>query len=194
MLHLRTYLVKERVAMFKLVDAYDIYDPASGEKLGEAHEEVPWWSQALRLFDFSKKLLPTNVSIYPEGQDQPILSIRRGVAFFRTKVTITNAEGQMVGYFKSKLMSIGGGFYVYHPDDTLFAEVKGDWKGWNFKFFTDDGRHMGTVAKKWAGIGKELFTSADNYVISLDDPDAGEDASALMLAAGLAIDTVYKEA
>jgi hypothetical protein len=50
------------------------------------------------------------------------------------------------------------------------------------------------VTKKWAGLGKELFTSADNYVISLTDISAGNPgASALLLAAGLAIDIVFKE-
>jgi uncharacterized protein YxjI len=72
--------------------------------------------------------------------------------------------------------------------------VKGDWKGWNFKFLTSAGREIGTVTKKWAGLGKELFTSADNYVISISDPSmAGPAASALLLAAGIAIDIVFKE-
>jgi hypothetical protein len=50
--------------------------------------------------------------------------------------------------------------------------------------------------KKWAGLGKELFTSADNYIISLSDiTNAGPNASALLLAAGIAIDVrVFKEA
>ena len=41
-------------------------------------------------------------------------------------------------------------------------------------------------------IGKELFTSADNYIISLNEEPTPADA-VLLLAAGLAVDTVYKE-
>ena len=45
---------------------------------------------------------------------------------------------------------------------------------------------------RWAGLGKELFTSADNYVIALtQEPKPSE--AILLLAAGLAVDTVYKE-
>jgi len=191
-LHLRTYLVKERVAFAKLTDSYEIFDARTNEKVGEAVEEIPGWSKLARLF-INKKLLPTSVAFYPEGDGKAVMTIRRGVALFRTKVTVEDAEGQMVGYFKSKLFTLGGGFFVYYPDDTQFADVKGDWKGWNFKFHTDDGRVLGTVTKKWAGFGKEFFTSADNYVIALEDDANGEHASALMLAAGLAIDTVFKE-
>ena len=79
------------------------------------------------------------------------------------------------------------------PDQQV-AEVKGNWKGWDFRFLSKSGREIGTVTKKWAGLGKELFTSADNYVISLTDlGGAGQGASALLLAAGLSIDIVFKE-
>jgi Scramblase len=56
------------------------------------------------------------------------------------------------------------------------------------------GRELGTVTKKWAGIGKELFTSADTYLIALSDAaPSGANQVALLLAAGLAIDVVFKE-
>ena len=74
------------------------------------------------------------------------------------------------------------------------AEVKGNWKGWDFRFLTKNGREIGTVTKKWAGLGKELFSSADNYIISLSDLNGTSPAAgALLLAAGLAIDVVFKE-
>jgi len=74
------------------------------------------------------------------------------------------------------------------------AEVKGDWKGWNFRFLDDKGQEMGQVTKKWTGIGKELFTSADNYIVTIADNVRDLTAYAgLLLAAGVAIDTIYKE-
>jgi hypothetical protein len=43
-------------------------------------------------------------------------------------------------------------------------------------------------------MGKELFTTADNYMISLASDAAGPpETAALLLAAGLAIDIVFKE-
>ncbi len=70
--------------------------------------------------------------------------------------------------------------------------VKGDWKGWNFSFLDGEQNEIGTVTKKWAGLGKELFTSAGNYMISINgEPEATR--MTLLLAAGLAVDVVYKE-
>ena len=50
------------------------------------------------------------------------------------------------------------------------------------------------VTKKWAGIGKELFTSADNYVLQISDAVPGDNVvRQLILAAVLCIDMVLKE-
>ena len=57
-----------------------------------------------------------------------------------------------VGLFKSKLFSIGGGFHVFDAQKQLIADVKGDWKGWNFGFLAPDGSELGKVTKKWAGL------------------------------------------
>jgi hypothetical protein len=83
---------------------------------------------------------------------------------------------------------------VFDAQQQPVAEVKGDWKGWNFRFLAPDGSELGKVTKKWAGLGKELLTSADNYIIALaEGRQLPRNAAMLLLAAGLAIDTVYKE-
>jgi uncharacterized protein YxjI len=188
-----TFFIKERVAMLKLTDTYDILDPASGQTIGIAKEEPPGWAKWLRLV-VKKHMMPTAINIYETEGQPPVVSIRRGFTFLRSKLRVVGADGRALGYFKSKLISIGGGFLVFDHADHQVAEVKGDWKGWNFRFLNKGGREIGTVTKKWAGLGKELFTSADNYIIALTDlSGASPDASALLLAAGLSIDIVYKE-
>jgi uncharacterized protein YxjI len=187
-----TYFIKEHASILKLTDTYDILDPATGQQIGVAKEEPPLWAKWLRLA-IEKRLMPTAINFYEIEGQPPVLSIHRGFTFLRSKVHVI-AGGRKLGYFRSKLISLGGGFLVFDHADQQVAEVKGDWKGWNFRFLNKGGREIGTVTKKWAGLGKELFTSADNYIISITDPStAGADTSALLLAAGLAIDVVYKE-
>ena len=156
-------------------------------------EDPPAWAKWLRLV-IKKHQLPTAINIYENESQPPVLSIKRGFTFLRAKLRVFAGDGRSLGYFRSKLISIGGGFFVFNHADQQVAEVKGNWKGWDFKFLNQSGREVGTVTKKWAGLGKELFTSADNCVISLTDlSGASPDAAALLLAAGLAIDVVYKE-
>jgi len=116
--------------------------------------------------------------------------LTRGFTFLRSKVEVLDGTGTKIGYLRSKLFTLGGGFLVFSADDQLFAEVKGDWKGWNFRLVDATGREMGIVTKKWAGLGKELFTNADQYRIQVTE---GGSSNALILAAALAIDIVFKE-
>jgi uncharacterized protein YxjI len=193
LLEKQTFFVKERTALLKLTDTYDILDPDTQQALGVARDEPPGWAKLLRLL-VKKALLPTRINVYEQESAPPVVSLQKGPGFFRTTVVVTDSVQATLGRFRSKFFSLGGGFFVFDDQGQQIAEVKGDWKGWNFKLLDVSGNELGVVTKKWAGIGKELFTSADNYMISLA-PAGGamHHRAALLLAAGLAIDTVFKE-
>lgn len=185
----QTYVVKERVGFMKLASTYDLLDP-SGTPIGIAKEEPSPLVKYARLL-VNNKWLPTVVNVYEREGDAPVLSIHRGVSLFRPKVHVTVRDGQTIGYFRAKVISIGPSFRIFDTQDREIGSVKGDWKGWNFQLLGPQGEELGRVTKKWAGLGKELFTTADTYVISLTD--GRRESAQLLLAAGLAIDTVFKE-
>jgi uncharacterized protein YxjI len=193
MLNRTQYFIREHTGILKFSDVYDILDPDSKVKIGEAREEISGLVKFLRLL-INKGLMPTTIAVYEgaaPGAQKHLFSIRRGVMLFKPKVDITDANGQPIGYLKSKLFSLGGAFKVCTPDDKEIALVKGDWKGWNFRFLSGE-VELGVITKKWAGLGKEFFTSADNYLIRINGaPDPT--MNTLLLAAGLAVDTVFKE-
>lgn len=193
MLGRNQYFIREHVGMFKLTDTYDILDPETQQQIGVAKEEISGLMHVLR-FLINKQFLPTTVNVYEGANAETamrLFSIKRGFTFLRSRVDVVDAQGEVVGWFKSKFLSLGGAFRVFDKNDREVARVKGDWKGWNFKFLMGE-QEIGCVTKKWSGLGKELFTSADNYIISLNgDPNPAK--AVLLLAAGLAIDTIYKE-
>jgi len=195
MLNRNTYFIREHVGFMKLSDTYDILDPETQDQLGIAKEKPGAFFHLLRFF-INKRLLPTTVHVYegsdPEDENNLLFYIKRGFSLFRSRVNVCDPEGRVIGWCKSKMLSIGGAFRVFDASDNEVALVKGDWKGWNFRFLDSADNEIGTITKKWAGIGKELFTSADNYIISLHGQgDPGR--ATLLLAAGLAVDTIYKE-
>ena len=195
MLNRKTFFIREHVGFMKLSDTYDILDPETQRQVGIAREKPGTLIHILR-FLINKRLLPTKVFVY-EGEDHEderklLFSIQRGVTLFRSRVNIHDKGGSVIGWLKSKVFSLGGAFYVYDAADNEVAFVKGDWKGWNFRLLNKSERELGSITKKWAGIGRELFTSADNYMIALNH-DATPAQAVLLLAAGLAVDTVYKE-
>ncbi len=192
LLDLRTFLIKEQVAFLRKYDVYDIFDPESGEQVGTATEIVGGFTQFLR-FLVSKKLMSIQVDLVDKN-DMLVFRIRKPFGFFRERVDVYDSNDELIGYFKSKILSLTGGFYVFNRKDKQVAEIKGKWVGFEFTFLDNEGQELGKVTKKWAGLAKEMFTSADNYIVSIsEDLDEDPDAKCLLLAAAIAIDVVYYE-
>ena len=185
------FVIRERVAVVKLTDTYDILHP-NGGPLGIAKEEPHPAVKWLRLI-VQKNLMPTTVNVYESETSPPVLSIRRGVAIFRPKVEVT-AGGRSLGHFQAKAFTIGGAFRVFDAQGAEVGLVKGNWKGREYQMTGMAGEELGRVTKQWGGVAKELFTNADTYVIAINEFARGKaDLAPLLLAAGLAIDTVFKE-
>ena len=190
----RAYFIREHIGFLKLKDTFDILDAETREHLGYATEENPAWLNWTRLL-LQKHRMPTTVVVRNLTDDAPLLRLERGWRFLRSKIRVYNAQDELLGYFESKILTLGGGFHVYNARGIRVADIKGNWIGWDFRFLDASGEALGLVTKKWAGVGRELFTTADNYLISITDRGAAQPATAtLLLAAGLAIDTLYKEA
>ena len=145
----------------------------------------------LRFTDY-KRMTPFHVEVR-DMQGLPVLSIRRGVSLFRSTVEVLDERGVVIGTFRQKLLSIGGKFEVLDAQGHSLCWLKGTWTSWNFRFEKDSGE-LAQVSKQWAGVGKELFTSADNYMLAISPQVAADDkVRMLILAAVLCIDMVLKE-
>ncbi len=123
----------------------------------------------------------------------PVVFVRRGVSFIRSVVGVFDAAGNPIGTFRQKLLSIGGKFDILDAEGRIRCTLAGTWTSWEFRF-ERDGADIARVSKKWAGIGKELFTSADNYMLAIDPAVGADDPDRLLIvAAVLCIDMVLKE-
>ncbi len=186
------FLVKEHVGMFKAANNFDIYDPETNQIIMECREEhLGLFTKLLRFTDF-KRMTPFDIQVRtPDGKQ--VVRITRGVSIFLSKVTVHDDQDQVIGGFKQKFLSIGGAFKVLDINDQPVCELKGKWTGWDFRFM-GEGIELAHVSKKWAGIGKELFTSADNYALEISSSvPPNSVVRQLILAAVMCIDMVLKE-
>lgn len=186
------FLIKEHVGMFKAANNYDIFDPETGEKILECREpNLGTFTKLLRFTDY-KRMTPFEVVIStPEGQK--LLTVKRGVSIIHSKVEVMDENDRKIGSFNQKILSIGGKFEVLSAAGQLLCMLKGNLIGWNFKF-TRKEQQIAEVSKKWAGIGKEFFTSADNYVLQIDKNVEADDAlRPLIFSAVMCIDMCLKE-
>lgn len=186
------FFVKEHVGMFKASNNYDIFDPTTSQKVLECREpNLGIFAKIFRFTDY-KRMTPFNIEIRtPEGSK--VLTIKRGISLFLSKVEVLDENDRLVGHFKQKLFSIGGKFDVLNAEGQTVCTLKGKWTSWDFRFMQGD-TELANVSKKWAGIGKELFTTADNYMLSISNAvRAADNTRILIVAAVMCIDMVLKD-
>jgi len=192
MIHKNLFLVKEHLGVFKAANNFDILDPENGEIIMECREDsLGLITKLLRFTDY-KRMTPFNIKVKTLDGKQ-VVRVERGVSFFLSKVRVYDENDTLIGGFKQKFFTIGGAFDVLDVDDTVVCSLKGKWTGWNFKF-TYENQELAHASKKWAGLGKELFTSADNYVLSVNETIPSDSVTRkLILSAVMCIDMVLKE-
>ena len=186
------FFVKEQVGMFKAANNFDIFHPETNQKIMECREpNLGLFTKVFRFTDY-KRMTPFQVEVRtPEGQK--VLTVKRGFSLFLSKVEVLDENDKLVGAFKQKLFSIGGKFDVLDAQGTTLCTLQGKWTSWDFRF-VQGSKELANVSKKWAGLGKELFTSADNYMLTINDTVPADNAARiLILAAVLCIDMVLKE-
>jgi uncharacterized protein YxjI len=186
------FLIKEHVGMFKAANNYDIYNPTSKDILLTCREEnLGVFTKILRFTDY-KRMTPFHIEVKtPSGEK--LLSVKRGIFLFVSTVEVLDENDKLVGFFKQQFFSIGGKFNVLDENEITICTLQGKWTSWDFKFMQGNTEYA-HVSKKWAGIGKELFTTADNYMLEINDTVAADNPIRLLiLAAVLCIDMVLKE-
>ena len=192
LLNMNRFLVKEHIGAFKAANNYDIYDPETGKMVMECREDdLGTVTKLLRFTDW-KRHTPFNIRIRT-ADGEPLVRVERGVAIFLSDVQVHDENDAVIGGFKQKFFSIGGAFDILDAQGNVLCSLRGKWTGWDFRFIHND-IEFAHVTKKWAGIGKEFFTSADNYMLEISSR-VKEDSPIrqLILAAVMCIDMVLKE-
>lgn len=168
------FLVKEDKGAtfeFKVIETYDMFDPVTNEHLFECCEpHLGFFAKFFRALPDYRVLAPFDIVVRLPKAGPQAIRIKRGIVFFGGgTVKIFDENNQLIGSFVKKgSFSIGSSFKVLNKDNQVICELKGDWKGRDFKFLFQ-GTELAQVCRKWEGLAKELFSSNKNYVISINE-------------------------
>ncbi|MFL9843519.1 LURP-one-related/scramblase family protein [Flavobacterium rhizosphaerae] len=185
-----SFFIDEKVNMFKFENEYKVYND-KGQLTGAVKQKLTTGQKLLRLA-LNKNMLPFLLEI--QNADGKVeASISRGWTFFMSKITVKDGHGQTVGFIKQKFKLLKPTFKILDASEVLVAEIKGDWKAWNFQIIDSKGAQIGAVSKKWAGAAKEFFTSADKYNVTINPEYADKKNKIAILSGAITIDMVLKE-
>lgn len=185
-----TFVIDEKIAAFKLSNAYKVYN-GEGQEIGAIQEHKSFVRIMLGLF-LSDSMLPFELNIL-NIDGKRIAQLKRGLTLFMSKVQIYNEAGAPIGSFKQKFTLLKPKFTLLNNMGKEIATIKGDWKAWNFEITDADGQKIGTVDKKWNGVAKEFFTTADKYAVNIESTVNDENTRIAVASVAAAIDMILKE-
>lgn len=183
-----TFFIDEKIGFFKFTNAYKVYDQ-HGE-IGLIQQRLTAGQKFLRLL-LKKAMLPFQLEITDLNSDV-LVTIKRGWTFWMSKITLTDSRGDLLGTIKQKFAILKPTFKIADETGIEIASITGDWKGWNFKIM-DNNNQIGTITKKWNGILKEAFTTADKYVVDIVPEYAEDKRKMAIVSCAVTIDMVLKE-
>lgn len=184
------YFIDEKVNFFKFHNHYKVYDNY-GLEMGNIVQHVSGWHKFFRLF-LSKAMFPFKLSII-DNDENTLVTIERGWTFWMSKITIRDGNGEVIGGMKQKFKFFKPTFHILDANAAQIGIITGDWKAWNFTIKDANEKVIGTINKKWAGVAKEFFTSADKYYVSIV-PEYAEDMTKVnIVSTAIVVDMIMKE-
>ncbi|MFP4356606.1 MAG: phospholipid scramblase-related protein [Phycisphaerae bacterium] len=140
---------------------------------------------------FLKQLRPWTIHV-TDNDANMLLHIKRSFRFFFHEAEIQDAGGQVLGRIKRQWSWVRRIYKVFDAAGqerfTLFGPVL---HPWTFNILRGQ-QEMGKITKKWSGLGKEIFTKADNFGLTYS-AGLGDDEKDLLLGAVFLIDFVHFE-
>jgi hypothetical protein len=135
---------------------FHIFKAATKDVIGYADEKANGFFLALRALNNLGKWLPTTVEVREELDGPLLLAVRKiNIPLLPwTDIEIYDDQRQKLGYFRTKIFSLLGGFWLYDAEGKEVAEVKAK-LGMppRYLFLSKDGRELGSV-------GNEAVTKA----------------------------------
>ena len=193
MLNSPLLLVKGRTSLLRPGHGYDIHDPESGSVVLECREQnITRATRFFRLFALTRRTTPFDLVVRTADR-QPVLRMKRGVPVFFSRVTVYDEQDVLLGTFQQRPWALRRVFEVLDANDEPVCRIEGKLGALNVRFVTSDGVELARVTKKWAGLGKELFTSADDHMLEVDEVvPPNSTIRRLILASVICADVVLK--
>jgi uncharacterized protein YxjI len=187
-----TFVISQKPKFIEMTNEYEILDE-EGAPLGVIRQEGQSKARKLlRLVTSVDQFLTHRLVVY-DGGGEKVLELVRPAKVFKSTVEVHDGQGARVGRIVQENIVGKKRFRLAGPaDETLGSIDAENWRSWDFAIRDGTGTEVGRITKKWAGILREGFTTADRYLLNI----SGEVSSGLrgmMVASAAGIDTALKQ-
>ena len=183
--------VNQKAKLIELTNEYKIRDE-QGNEVGVIRQEGQTaLKKAARFISSLDQFMTHTLGVY-DNTGTKVLELTRPRKFIKSKLNVADGGGRPVGQIAQQ-NAIGKIRFALEGNGTTLGEIRAEnWRAWNFAIVDHTGQERARITKKWEGLAKTLFTTADDYLVELD-PSITGDFRLLVLAAAAGIDTALKQ-
>ena len=192
LLELDRLVVSQKAKLIELTNQYRIQDE-DGRDVGYIQQEgQSKVRKALRLVTSIDQFLTHRLAVY-DASGAKLIELVRPRKVFKSRLEVTDGSGRKVGEIIQKNVFGKIRFDLVGGAGENLGQIRAEnWRAWNFAIVDQSEREVARITKKWKGLVRAAFTTADHYIVEVD-PSLQGDARLLVVGAASAIDTALKQ-
>ena len=183
-------LVSQKTKLIELTNEYAVYD-GEGRQIGAVVQVgQSGLKKAMRLVSSLDQFLTHHLEVRDAGG--PILVLTRPAKVMKSRVLVQRPDGTPLGEIVQANVFGKIRFDLVANGQLVGAIQAENWRAWNFAITDAAGTEVARITKKWEGLARTMFTTADRYVV-LVHYRLPEPLASMVVASALTVDTALKQ-
>ncbi len=186
------FFVNQKAKLIELTNEYKIRD-TEGNEIGVIRQEgQSKLKKFARMVSSLDQFMTHTLAVYDAGGDK-VLQLTRPRKIMKSKLVVEDGSGQPVGTIAQRNMVGKIRFGLEDAQGQQVGEIRAEnWRAWDFAIVDQAEREVARITKKWEGLAKTMFTTADDYFVEID-PSLRPPLRMLAFAAAAGVDTALKQ-
>ena len=192
LLTLNRLVFKQKTKLIEMNQHFKIRDE-EGNEIGEIVQEgQSTLKKFVRLIGDVDQYFTHTLSVY-DSSGAKVIELTRPRKFVKSKVIVKDGQGAEVGQIVQQNVFGKIRFDLEDPTGQSHGMIKAEnWRAWNFSLVDPTDREVGRITKKWEGLARTMFTTADHYMLEIDPSVQGK-LRLFAIASASAIDLALKQ-
>jgi uncharacterized protein YxjI len=192
LLQLDRLVVSQKAKLIELTNQFKIQDE-EGNDVGFIQQEgQSKLRKALRFVTNVDQFLTHRLAVY-DSSGAKLIEMVRPAKVFKSRLEVSDGSGRNVGQIVQQNVFGKIRFDLIGTAGEKVGQIRAEnWRAWNFAIVDATEREVARITKKWKGLVRAAFTTADHYIVEID-PALEGDLRLLVVGAAAAVDTALKQ-
>jgi uncharacterized protein YxjI len=183
-------VVSQKTKLIELTNEYAVFD-GQGQQIGAVVQVgQSTLRKAVRLFSQFDQYLTHRLEV--RDARGPVLVLTRPAKIVKSRVQVQRPDGAPIGEIVQANVFGKIRFDLVADGQVVGAIQAENWRAWDFAIRDAAGTEVARITKRWEGLARMLFTTADKYVVHVHFR-LPEPLASMVVASALTVDTALKQ-